>query len=528
MFSTRPYRPISTAWKPPYENSCVGRGSGYRMNHTGIAAADQTKLTIHFAMTRVKFGATQSIFGVAAGGKTFFCSLQSDDTLFVGGGGGDIGGKWISTRKFRDVHAYPVTIQYDAGNATAEDRLKVFIGRAQETEFNTGNHAVVTLNNTNPMMFSGANNYWFSASGGGFPFEGLLHNVHFMPGQIVSPSEFLEDVSKVGRDIEAIKKSSSLSYAEGGFHCTFGNSGNLGENSEGVTDLTVAGMTSDDQIISVPGDPFPVMNALNTQSTNIISNGGLTSTYSGGSVTSSGMVTMPFPQTGAWYYEHTCDIVGGDFRVGIAPPQAMSKSGVNIIPGSAAGQFTYRHTGVKDLNNVQSAYGASYSAGHTIGILYDGDAGTIEFFDDTGASQGVISGLSGEYAAIWNTYVGGKATLNFGQRSFKHMQPAGSNVLRASNLPTPSAPADPDTGSFTGNAATDGSYVHLGYAPSYDDALTINGNAVTWGTHADPTASGFKLRASSSSYNSSGTNTYSLVTANAEYGGGDAPYPLAK
>jgi hypothetical protein len=41
--------------------------------------------------------------------------------------------------------------------------------------------------------------------------------------------------------------------------------------------------------------------------------------------------------------------------------------------------------------------------------------------------------------------------------------------------------------------------------------MTINGNAVTFGTHADKTAGGFKVRSSSASYNASGSNTYSIT-----------------
>ena len=41
--------------------------------------------------------------------------------------------------------------------------------------------------------------------------------------------------------------------------------------------------------------------------------------------------------------------------------------------------------------------------------------------------------------------------------------------------------------------------------------LTINGNSVTFGTHADKLATGFKLRTSSASYNAAGTNTWTAT-----------------
>ena len=65
------------------------------------------------------------------------------------------------------------------------------------------------------------------------------------------------------------------------------------------------------------------------------------------------------------------------------------------------------------------------------------------------------------------------------------------------------------SGTFTGNLSTDGPFVFLNGTPT---ALTINGNAVTFGTHADKLANGFKVRSSSASYNASGSNTYVATT----------------
>jgi hypothetical protein len=47
--------------------------------------------------------------------------------------------------------------------------------------------------------------------------------------------------------------------------------------------------------------------------------------------------------------------------------------------------------------------------------------------------------------------------------------------------------------------------------------MTINGNAVTFGTNADHLANGFKVRSSSASYNASGSNTYTISTTGAKF-----------
>jgi hypothetical protein len=47
--------------------------------------------------------------------------------------------------------------------------------------------------------------------------------------------------------------------------------------------------------------------------------------------------------------------------------------------------------------------------------------------------------------------------------------------------------------------------------------MTINSNAVTFATHADKLSNGFKLRTSSGSYNTAGSNTYSITTTGAKF-----------
>jgi hypothetical protein len=70
------------------------------------------------------------------------------------------------------------------------------------------------------------------------------------------------------------------------------------------------------------------------------------------------------------------------------------------------------------------------------------------------------------------------------------------------------------SGTFTGNANVDGPFVYLNGVPL---AMTINGNAVTFGTHADKLSNGFKVRNSTSSYNASGSNTFSVTSTGAPF-----------
>lgn len=106
----------------------------------------------------------------------------------------------------------------------------------------------------------------------------------------------------------------------------------------------------------------------------------------------------------------------------------------------------------------------------------------------------------------------GSGDYNFGQRPWQSTGPTGSQkALCTKNL---SGVTITTSGTFTGNAAADGPFIWLNGVPT---AMTINGNAVTFGTHADKTAGGFKVRSSSASYNAAGSNTYSITSTGAKF-----------
>ena len=99
-------------------------------------------------------------------------------------------------------------------------------------------------------------------------------------------------------------------------------------------------------------------------------------------------------------------------------------------------------------------------------------------------------------------------TYNFGQSAWSDTGPTGSEkVLSTANLTDTTITT---SGSFTGNASAGGPFIYLNGVPT---AMTINGNSVTFATHADKLANGFKVRTSSSSYNASGSNSSTPSTA---------------
>lgn len=131
-------------------------------------------------------------------------------------------------------------------------------------------------------------------------------------------------------------------------------------------------------------------------------------------------------------------------------------------------------------------------------------AGALDYKNvtDAGAWTSITTGLTGQQFPYGTSQA---ADWNFGQRPLTEAMTSGHKALHTGNL-TNTTPLT--SGSFTGNLSADGPCIWCNGTPK---TLTINGNAVTFGTHADKLATGFKLRTSSSSYNSSGTNTWTAT-----------------
>ncbi|NFV80790.1 SPRY domain-containing protein [Magnetospirillum aberrantis] len=196
---------------------------------------------------------------------------------------------------------------------------------------------------------------------------------------------------------------------------------------------------------------------------------------------------------GKWYWEWSC----------------VSRPSYSQMPGitnrlSSIGRPVWSYNGFNgEIFNGSSYLGVSYGtwgAGDIIGMALDMDAGTLSWYKN-GVLSTAISGLSGAYAPSVDGN-DGVADLNFGQRPFAFTPPDGFQSLCTANLP---ATTGQTGGTFTGNANADGPCVFTGAVP---ETLSVNGNAVIWGTHADKLATGFKIRTASSAYNVSGDNTW--------------------
>jgi hypothetical protein len=214
--------------------------------------------------------------------------------------------------------------------------------------------------------------------------------------------------------------------------------------------------------------------------------------------------------SGKWYWEVTAGSAVD--TVGIW----STASSATDFPGGTSDSFSYNGNGGQKYTNRSSAgYGASYTTGDVVGVALDMDAKTLTFYKN-GVSQGLAySGFTGSFRPCVRAGADGTPSTgtfgNFGQRPFAYAAPSGFKALCDTNIPEGTITT---SGTFTGNANANGPFVYLNGVPT---AMTINSNAVTFGTQADKLANGFKVRSSSGSYNTAGSNTYSITTTGAKF-----------
>ena len=138
-------------------------------------------------------------------------------------------GYLVTNRKFRDPNAwYHIVCQWNTTNATASERMKIWINGVQETSFSTNN---LPDQNRQSYINSTTAHYIGSGQGNGSFFDGYMSHVAFVDGSIVAPTVFGETDSTSG--IWKFKSPTGVTWGTNGFHLKFENSGALGTDSSG-------------------------------------------------------------------------------------------------------------------------------------------------------------------------------------------------------------------------------------------------------------------------------------------------------
>lgn len=358
---------------------------------------------------------------------------------------GGILGNLLTTRRFRDPSAwYHIVIVYDSTNATASDRIRMYVNGVRETAFDVAtypsqNFALAYLNNNYVNYINQLGPNYAS-----YQSDGYLAEVRFIDGQALDASSFGQFESSTG---VWVPKKYTGTYGTTGYYLDFKNGTNLstlGQDASGngnnwtCSNVSLTAGSTYDWVSDTPTNNYAVLNALKNYS-NTVNDGNLSIAGTSASVSTLILATIGVA-SGKWYWEFTQTAFGSANAPMIG--LATDRVGMNNYVGADANGFGYYgNNGQKWTNGVGAAYGASYTNADVVGVEFDADAGTLTFYKN-GVSQGVaFTGLTnGPYFPAFGD--GGTtatmiANVNFGQRPFVYTPTAGFKALCSQNLPEP-------------------------------------------------------------------------------------------
>jgi hypothetical protein len=379
-----------------------------------------------------------------------------------------------------------LVVAVDTTQATASDRVKMYVNGGQVTAFTTNNNPTQNLDtavNSTVAHNIGRNTYNSSNY-----FDGYITEMYLIDGQALTPTSFgyVNPTTGIWSPAKYVG-----GYGTNGFYLNFSDNSNttaatLGADSSGngnnwtPNNFSVTAGAGNDSLVDSPTSygtdtgvggtvrgNYSTLNPLNLGASATLANGNLNHASTSGSWTTA-LSTIGMT-SGQWYFEATITS-SGNHMVGIAN-QSFTTS---AYLGENVNSWGYYSSGEKYTGVTSgTAYGASYTNGDVIGVALDMDAGTITFYKN-GTSQGqAFSGLTGPLFFGVSGISSSTRVVNFGQRPFAYTAPSGFKALCTQNLPTPTIGATTATQAgkffnpvlYTGNG--DLQSVTVGFQPDW-------------------------------------------------------------
>ena len=343
-------------------------------------AGNQKKFTISCWVKRAKItpDASQTILSNYADVNNFcnFTLSTGDKLSFVNRDGGTFNTNIATTRLFRDPSSfYHVVLSVDTTQSTDTNRIKMYVNGVQETLFSTSTYPD---QNTDLKFNTTATTNFGSWSGSAQYADGYYSELCFInDAQLAADSfgEFDED-SGIWKPIDV----SGLTFGTNGFYLDFEDSGNLGNDVNGGTDLTEVNLAATDQSTDTCTNNFCTWNPLANYTNSVaFSEGNLIAMSGTNDQWDSGRASMGFAK-GKWYFE--CLFVAGvstqyigvtDESARFDTANAHDEDGVTVFYNNSGGEIR------KDGTATTADYG-TFSSSEVAGIAIDADNFTISVY----------------------------------------------------------------------------------------------------------------------------------------------------
>jgi hypothetical protein len=429
---------------------------------------------------RGSLGSVQGLFSSGNGGtETSSLIFTASDTLqYYDFTASVLTNSLITTQVFRDPSAwYHIVVSMDTTQATASNRLKMYVNGVQVTSFSTASYP--SLNQQFYINWPSLPTSIGRENSFGRYFDGYTAEINFIDGQALTPASFGSTNALTGVWQPAAYTGT---YGTNGFYLPFtdnsalttssnvglgkdfsGNGNYWTTNNISVTSgVTYDSMTDVPTLTNATTANYCVLNPLSNPNGPIytISNGNLfiNCLASSGNAPKMSALGSFFIQSGKWYWEviENASVSGsGNSRFGIASGLVV---GGNFGPQSA----TVFPGGTSATAATYSGTAPTWTSGDLIGFAFDKDALTLAVYKN-GTLQGTFSGLESSVtgwlvlSAVNSSANDSASQWNFGQRPFAYTPPTGFLALNAFNLPTATilkGNTVMDATLYTGNGST--------------------------------------------------------------------------
>lgn len=444
-----------------------------------VTPTTRTKCAISAWVKRGTLGVASHILTwYSNGNNTEYLRFNSSDQLeYVQFFGAVTLASVVSAASYRDVAGwYHVYFEYDSTQATASNRVKMWVNGVQITTF-TGTPTYPGSNN--PLGFG-----YGAGSTPGTHYVSVYDGASFWADQhiarldLITESPAFTGPSQFGRTSPQtgawVPKSYTGSYSgQNSFSLRFltvGASTDFGIDSSGngltfnVNNLSATAGITYDWSNDSPTNKYPSLSS--------IDNSGFTVSEAGTRVAASGSssyIRSTFAlRSGKWWFEVVVNTSSQQDIGLMGSQQALSGSTARIM---------YRQDGSKVVDGSVTAHGATFTTGDVIGIAADISGGSISFYKQTGGTGSfVLLGTAISYAFTSNADyspalygVSSNMLINFGQRTFNNSSiPSGCLPICAANLPAGVIIKGSkyfDVNTRTGNSPTPGSVTGKAFQP---------------------------------------------------------------
>ena len=276
-----------------------------------------------------------------------------------------------TNRKFRDTNAwYHIVIAMDSTQATASNRVKIYVNGVQETSFAQSSY--VSQNTTLSFNTASRPFYLGTYNTSILFFDGVMSHVHWIDGTAYDATAFGEyDANGVW----TINTSPSVTYGTNGFFILKdGNS--VTDQSPNTNNFTVSGGTLTNTL-DCPDNVFCTLNPLSTDSGVTLSSGNTESDYDASVGNAKG--TLAF-SSGKYYWEAKIATASSDYPmlgIGSVDEAQMQKPTGGSYPGGFTNSYGVYGNGVVYANGSNTgSQSFTYATNDIIGIAVDLDSAT--------------------------------------------------------------------------------------------------------------------------------------------------------